>query len=146
MRIIDHIVSPKAKGASPIIDRIALTWEQRQKSRQKLLTAQGQEVALALPTGTRLHTGDLLPTAEGWIEVQFALEDVLLIRPRSLQETAFVAYQIGNRHLPLEIGEQGLKTLYEPVLETYLRQQSIPVERAQLPFTPVSATSGHQHA
>jgi urease accessory protein len=146
MRIIDHIVSPKAKGASPIIDRIALTWEQRRKSRQKLLTAQGKEVAMALPTGTRLHAGDLLPTAEGCIEVQFAPEDVLLIQPRSLQETAFVAYQIGNRHLPLEIVDQGLKTLYEPVLETYLRQQSIPVERAQLPFTPVSATSGHQHA
>jgi urease accessory protein len=146
MQIIDHIVSPNAQGGSPIINRIALTWEQRQKSRQKLLTAQGQEVALALPTGTRLHAGDLLPTAEGWIEVELAPEDVLLIRPRSLQETAFVAYQIGNRHLPLEIVDQGLKTLYEPVLETYLMQQSIPIERVQLPFAPVSATSGHQHA
>jgi urease accessory protein len=146
MRIIDHIVSPKAKGASLIIDRITLTWEQRQKSRQKLLTTQGKEIALALPTGTRLHAGDLLPTAEGWIEVELAAEEVLLIRPRSLQETAFVAYQIGNRHLPLEIANQSLKTLYEPVLETYLTQQGISVERAQLPFTPVSATSGHQHA
>jgi urease accessory protein len=146
MQIIDHIVSPKAKGACPIIDRIALTWEQRRKSRQKLLTFQGQHVALALPTGTRLHAGDLLPTAGGWIEVQFAPEDVLLIRPRSSQETAYVAYQIGNRHLPLEIGEHSLKTLYEPVLEAYLKEQSIPVERVQLPFTPVSATSGHQHA
>jgi urease accessory protein len=106
----------------------------------------GKEIALALPTGTRLDAGDLLPTAEGWIEVELAPEDVLLIRPRSLQETAFVAYQIGNRHLPLEIDAQGLKTLYEPLLETYLRQQSIPVERAYLPFTPVSAASGHQHA
>jgi urease accessory protein len=139
MQTIDHIVSPKAQGASPIIDRIALTWEQRQKSRQKLQTAQGQEIALALPTGTRLQAGDLLPTAEGWIEVQLAPEDILLIRPRSLQETAFVAYQIGNRHLPLEIADQSLKTPYEPILETYLRQQSIPLERAQLPFTPVSA-------
>jgi urease accessory protein len=146
MQIIDHIVSPKAKGASPIIDRIALTWEQRQKSRQKLLTAQGQEVALALPTGTRLQAGDLLPMPEGLIRVECAPEDVLLIRPRSSHEIAFVAYQIGNRHLPLEISEQGLKTLYEPVLETYLRQQSIPVERAQLSFTPVSATLEHQHA
>jgi urease accessory protein UreE len=62
-----------------------------------------------------------------------------------LQETAFVADQIGNRHLPLEIGEQGLKTFYEPPLETYLRQQGIPVEGTQRPFTPVSATSGHWH-
>jgi urease accessory protein len=146
MRIIDYIVSPKVKEASPIIDRLALTWEQRQKSRQKLLTAQGKEVALALPTGTRLQAGDLLPTAEGWIEVQLAPEDVLLIRPRSLREAVFVAYQIGNRHMPLEIVDQGLKTLYEPVLEAYIVQQGIPVERTQLPFTPLSATSGHSHA
>ena len=146
MRIIDQIVSPNVQEARPIIDKLALTWEQRQKSRQKLLTAQGKEIALALPTGTRLHAGDLLPTAEGCIEVQLAPEDVLLIRPRSLQETVFVAYQIGNRHVPLEIAAQGLKTLYEPVLEAYLVQQGIPVERAQLPFTPMSATSGHSHA
>jgi urease accessory protein len=146
MRIIDQIVRLNVQEASPIIDRLALTWEQRQKSRQKLLTVQGKEIALALPTGTRLHAGDLLPTAEGWIEVQLAPEDVLLIRPRSLQETVFVAYQIGNRHVPLEIADQGLKTLYEPVLEAYLIQQGIPVERAQLPFTPLSATSGHSHA
>jgi urease accessory protein len=106
---------------------------------------QGSEIALALPTGTRLQAGDLLAAPEGWIAVDLALEDVLLILPRSLQETAFVAYQIGNRHLPLEIAEHGLKTLYEPVLETYLGQQGIPVERTQLPFTPVSATSGHRH-
>ncbi|MGH8067946.1 MAG: urease accessory protein UreE [Candidatus Entotheonellia bacterium] len=145
MHIIDRIAKPTPQQARAIIDRVALTWEQRQRSRQKLLTRQGCEIALALPTGTRLHSGDLLAGLEGWIEVELAPEDVLLVRPRSLQETVFVAYQIGNRHLPLEIDAQGLKTLYEPVLETYLRQQSIPVERVYLPFTPVSATSGHRH-
>jgi len=59
---------------------------------------------------------------------------------------AFVAYQIGNRHLPLEIVEDGLQTLYEPVLATYFSQQAIPIERTQWPFTPVSATSGHIEA
>jgi urease accessory protein len=145
MHIIDRIAKPTAQDASAIVDRVALTWEQRQRSRQKLLTMQGCEIALALPTGTRLQAGDLLAAPEGWIAVELALEDILLILPRSLPETAFVAYQIGNRHLPLEIAEHGLKTLYEPVLETYLGQQGIPVERTQLPFTPVSATSGHRH-
>ena len=143
MFIVDRIVRPAGKGDHPIVDTAALTWEARQKSRQKLLTAQGKEIALALPTGTRLHAGDLLPTEEGWIEVHLAPEEVLLIRPQSLQEMAFVAYQIGNRHLPLEIGDGTLKTLYEPVLAAYLTQQGIPIERAQPPFTPVSATSGH---
>jgi urease accessory protein len=122
MHIIDRIAKPTTQDARPIIGRVALTWEQRQRSRQKLLTMQGHEIALALPTGTRLQAGDLLSTTEGWVEADLAPEDVLLIHPRSRQETAFVAYQIGTRHLLLEIGEQGLKTLYEPALETYLEQ------------------------
>jgi urease accessory protein len=145
MHIIDRIAKPTAQGVQAIVDRVVLTWEQRQRSRQKLLTMQGREIALALPTGTRLQAGDLLPGPEGWIAVELALEDVLRIIPRSQQETAFVAYQIGSRHLPLEIGEQGLKTLYDLVLETFLGRQGIVVERTQLPFTPVSATSGHRH-
>jgi urease accessory protein len=145
MQLIDRITKPTPHETHVIIDRVALTWEQRHKSRQKLLTRQGCEVALALPTGTRLQAGDLLHVSGGWIAVELALEDVLLVRARSLQEIAFVAYQIGNRHLPLEIGEHWLKTLFEPVLETYLGQQGIAVERAQLPFTPVSAASGHRH-
>ena len=146
MQIIDHVVKAVAQEHRPIVDCISLTWEERQKSRQKLQTAKGNEIALALPTGTRLNAGDLLPVEEGWIEVCLAPEDVLLISPRTLQETAFVAYQVGNRHVALEISEDGLKTLYEPVLASYLRHQGIPVEQAHLPFTPVSAMSGHSHA
>ncbi len=145
MHIVDRIARATAQETRAIVDKVALTWEQRHKSRQKLMTRQGCEIALALPTGTRLQVGDLLPAPGGWIAVELALEDVLLVRPRSLQEIAFVAYQIGNRHLPLEIGERWLKTLYEPVLETYLGQQGIAVERSQLPFMPVNATSGHRH-
>jgi urease accessory protein len=145
MHIVDHLVKPTGQEVYAVVDGVALTWEQRQRSRQKLLTAKGCEIALALPTGTRLQPGDLLAGPEGWIAVQLASEDVLRIRPRSPQETAAVAYQIGNRHLPLEIDEQGLKTPYEPVLETYLRQRDIPVERTQLPFTPLNAALEHRH-
>jgi urease accessory protein len=146
MLVIDRLFNPVGQEAHPIVGTVALTWEQRHKSRQKLFTSHGREVALALPTGTRLQSGDLLPTLEGLIRVECALEEVLLIRPRNPREAAFVAYQIGNRHLPLEIGEHWLKTLYEPVLETYLRQHATPVERTRRPFTPVSTASGHHDA
>lgn len=145
MHIVEQVVRPTAEEYRPIIDRVSLAWEQRQKSRQRLMTAQGREIALALPTGSRLQAGDLLPAPEGWIEVASASEDVLLIQPRSPQETAFVAYQIGNRHLAMEIEAQGLKTLYEPILEVYLKQQGIPVERLQAPFTPMGLASRHRH-
>lgn len=142
MQLIDHVVKAEAQQAQHVADTVALTWEARQKSRQRLRTAQGREVALVLPTGTRLQAGDLLPTAEGYIAVELAPEDVLCITPQSLREAAFVAYQIGNRHLPLEITEEGLKTLYEPVLAAYLGQHAIVTERRQMPFMPVTA-AGH---
>jgi urease accessory protein len=145
MHIIDRIIRPTAQETGAIIDRVALTWEQRQKSRQKLVTLQGCAIALALATGSQIRDGDLLPVPGGWIAVELALEDILFVRPRSPQELAFVAYQIGNRHLPLEIADQGLKTLYEPALESYFRQRGIAAERAQQSFTPMSATSGHRH-
>jgi urease accessory protein len=145
MYVIDQLLRPTHQDQCPIIDALALTWEQRRKSRQRLLTRRGREVALALPTGTQLQAGDLLPTPEGLIGVELAAEDVLLIQPRDPLEAAFVAYQIGNRHLPLEIGTHGLKTLYEAVLETYLRQHAVAVERTFLPFSPVTAMSGHRH-
>lgn len=142
MQRIDHIIKAEAKQDRLVIDTVALTWEERQKSRQRLRTTKGQELALALPTGTRLQAGDLLPTVDGYIEVALAPEDVILITPQNLQEAAFVAYQIGNRHLPLEITGEGLKTLYERVLAVYFEQHAIATERRQLPFTPVTA-AGH---
>ena len=72
MQIITHIFKPTGQEARPTVDIAALTWEQRHKSRQKLLTLHGREVALALPTGTRLQAGDLLPTPEGLIRVECA--------------------------------------------------------------------------
>jgi urease accessory protein len=146
MYIVDHLFKPAGQDVRPIVDLVALTWEQRHKSRQKLLTVHGRAVGLALPTGTRLQAGDLLAIPEGVIRVECAPEDVLVIHPRNPRESAFVAYQIGNRHLPLEIGDRELKTLYETVLEAYLKRHGIPIEHTQLPFTPVSATAGHQHA
>ena len=143
MQLIDHVVNAGAQENLLVIDAVSLTWEERQKSRQKLQTTQGQEIALVLPTGTRLQAGDLLPAPGGWIEVRLAPEEVLLIRPQNLWEAAFAAYQIGNRHLPLDIAEDGLKTLYQPIMEAYFRQQKIVAERVQSPFTPVSATSAH---
>jgi urease accessory protein len=145
MQIIDRVARLTDQDTAVIIDRVALTWEQRYKSRQKLVTRQGREIALALPTGTRLQAGDLLPTADGCIAVELAVEDVLRICPRSLQEAAFVAYHIGNRHLPLEIDAETLKTPYDAGLESYLVQLGLAVERMPLPFTPVSALSGPRH-
>jgi urease accessory protein UreE len=48
MHIIDCIAKPTPQEASAMIDKVALTWERRQRSRQRLLTLQGRAIALPL--------------------------------------------------------------------------------------------------
>jgi urease accessory protein UreE len=60
MQIVDHVVNAAARENRPIVDRVSLTWDEHQRNRQKLRSAEGKEIALTLPTGTRLKAGDLL--------------------------------------------------------------------------------------
>jgi urease accessory protein UreE len=48
MQRIDRIVRAEAKKDQLVVDTVSLTWEERQKSRQKLWMAHGQEIAAGL--------------------------------------------------------------------------------------------------
>jgi urease accessory protein UreE len=72
-------------------------------------------------------------------------EEVLLIRPRNLREAAFVAYQIGNRHLPLDIAVDGLKTPHQPVAEATSASRRLRLNACSAIY-PVSATAGHTYS
>ncbi|MCL4496858.1 MAG: hypothetical protein M1467_01930, partial [Deltaproteobacteria bacterium] len=41
-------------------DVIILDWEERRKSRQRVISKGGIEIGIALPTGTILYNGDIL--------------------------------------------------------------------------------------
>ncbi len=47
-------------------DTLCLTWEERRWTRKRVVTTQGREVALALPTGSLLRPGDLVVVEADW--------------------------------------------------------------------------------
>jgi urease accessory protein len=125
-------------------DMVTLDWEGRRRSRQRVVTGRWLEMALAFPTGTLLNPGDLL-YVDAWryVVVEAALEEVIVISPRDGQENALLAYEIGNRHMPLSIGEDVLLVPYDQLLEALLRKQGVPHRRDLAPFEP--ARKGHSH-
>ena len=93
-----------ADGGAPT-DRLALTWESRRRSRQKVTTERGREVGLFLPRGTVLLEGSLLRAGDGTIiEVVAAPEDVSTIATSDAVLLARVAYHLGNRHVRTQVG------------------------------------------
>ena len=127
---------PKAKG------QLALPFDARQKSRQRARLVSGEEVAVKLPRGEILRGGDLLASsAGGAIEVVAVPEKLLHIEADHL---ARVAYHLGNRHVPVQIGARWLRIAEDHVLEELCRRLGARVSKIEAAFEP-EAGAYHQH-
>src|SRR5207248_1670787 len=76
-------------------DRLVLSAEERRWGRRRVKTANGRELALALPTGTVLTPGHVLYVGpEYYVVIEAAEELVLVVTPRSRDEAIRVAFEV----------------------------------------------------
>lgn len=129
-------------------DAVALTWEARQKCRQRLKTMAGRELCLALPRGTVLAPGDVLHSDDRLvITVRGVPEPTLVLRPSSPSELALMCYQIGNLHRPIGFQGDEIHVPHEPVLEKQLERLGFAYTVEHRIFTHAGHPShGHSHA
>jgi len=144
MLLIEHKITDSDNLAGLERDSVVLNWEERRKSRQRLKTTKGIEIAIALPTGTILYNGDILYiNNNSYISVEAAEEDVLVIYSGGMTRGAVIAYEIGNRHLPISINGDTIITPYNHVFEEYLKRESIQYKCKKGIFEPIKR--GHAH-
>ncbi|MEW6688635.1 MAG: urease accessory protein UreE [Pseudomonadota bacterium] len=125
--------------------RLELPFEARQKSRLRAKLASGEEVGLMLPRGEVLRGGDLVTASDGRvIEVIAEPEKLLHIETEDLPR---VAYHLGNRHVPVQIGENYLRIAEDHVLEEMVRKLGAKVQHVEAPFEPEAGAyaGGHHH-
>jgi urease accessory protein len=139
-----------ARGAYKIEVRgqLRLPFEQRQKSRLHAHLASGEEVALMLPRGEVLRGGDLVTASDGRvIEVTAEAEKVLHVECASAAELTRAAYHLGNRHVPVQVGEGFLRIGADHVLEEMLKGLGAKVKHMEAPFEPEAGAygAGHRH-
>ena len=129
-------------------DRLILPFDRRQKSRLRTRLESGAEVGLFLERGSMLRDGDFLQTEDGlFVRVVAAPEQVYLVRCDSPLQLMRAAYHLGNRHVPLEIGDGWLKLRRDAVLRDMLIGLGASVSDAELPFDPEAGAygGGHNH-
>ena len=126
--------------------QLRLPFESRQKSRLRARLVSGEEVGLVLPRGEILRGGDLVTASDGRvIEVIAEPEKLLHIETRDL---AKVAYHLGNRHVPVQVGESFLRIAADHVLEEMVKKLGAKVSHVEAPFEPEAgayAGGHHQH-
>jgi urease accessory protein len=125
-------------------DVLVLTAEERRWGRRRVVTREGRELALALPTGSVLAPGEVLHVAPDWyVVVEAAPEAVLAVTPRSREEGLRVAFEVGNRHFTLALDGERLLVPDDPAMEQLLRRLPVPFERTRTVFVPLG--HGHRH-
>ena len=116
-------------------DALVLTWEEREKTRQRARTASGREIAFKLPTGTRLRPGTVVAVGDGFhVEVAAAEEDVWVIRSDDARALLRAAYEIGNRHFAIAFGDGEIEVRYDHTLAELWQRIGVVGSRARRPF------------
>ncbi|MET0387485.1 MAG: urease accessory protein UreE [Polyangiales bacterium] len=130
--------------------RLLLAYDDRKKSRLRVCTEDGVELAIQLERGSGLRHGDLLAADSGEIiEVHAAPEWVSEVSSDDALRLLRAAYHLGNRHVPLEVALGVLRYQHDHVLDGMVRELGLDVRATQAPFEPergaYSGGGGHGH-
>lgn len=136
-----------APGSLPTLT-ICLPFDERKKSRLRTRTVCGEEIGLMLPRGQILRDGTLLQDETGRIiAVKAAKEHVSTVVSHDTLLLTRAAYHLGNRHVPLQIGDGWLRYQHDHVLDAMVIGLGLRVITAEQPFEPEDGAyaSGHGH-
>ena len=132
---------------TPATERLVLPFDLRQKSRLRARVESGAEVGLFLERGIVLRGGDLLLAEDGTvIEVVAAPETVSTVRDNDPTLLLRAGYHLGNRHVPVEIGNGWLRYGHDHVLDAMVRGMGLTVVVEQAPFEPEAGAYGGGHS
>ena len=132
LKITEKLAAPLTPSAS-----LTLPFEKRQKSRLRVSLDNNQEVALMLERGSVLRHGELLRADNGLVvEVRAANEEVAVISTEDSFILARACYHLGNRHVPLQIGEGWLRFQRDHVLEEMVQSLGLAMKHELSPFEP----------
>jgi urease accessory protein len=124
----------EAPADLPIVE-LRMSAHDRRRVRRLVEAPDGAVLALELATGTILHPGQLLHhNTEAAYVVSAADEDVLVVRPRDIGESARIAHMIGNLHRDIHVEGSEIVALADATLIDRVAKSGAPFERTRRPF------------
>ena len=148
LEIKTRLKVPRGAYKLEIKGQLKLPFESRQKSRLRTVLVSGEEVALLLPRGEVLRGGDLVTASDGRvIEVIAEPEKLVHVACATPVELIRAAYHLGNRHIPVQVGDGFLRLAPDHVLEEMLKGLGAEVTHVEAPFEPETGAygGGHRH-
>lgn len=146
--IIEQIVGNLAEvdRNSRHMEKVYLSSDDLVKRIQLVTTDHGKEIGIRLREPQELRDGDILYMDEkNVIAISVKADDLLVIRPQTIQQMGEIAHQLGNRHLPAQFEGNEMLVQYDYLVEELLKQLGIPFERTKRTVKQAFRHIGHHH-
>lgn len=113
---------------------------------QRVKTDHDRELGIRLKNPIDLEAGDILyMDEENMIVIDVFSDDVLVLRPKDLNEMGTIAHQLGNRHLPAQFDGDEMIVQYDYLVEELLKQQGVSYTREERKMQEAFRHIGHSH-
>lgn len=112
------------------IEKIHLNSEDMLKRIIRVTSDHNNEYGITLEGSEKLKDGDILYKKDKQlIVVEITSEDVLVIKPQSINEMGIIAHSLGNRHLQAQFEEDKMIIQYDRLVEEELKRDNINYSR-----------------
>ena len=151
MKIFTQLAENMAPSDAPAAEVICLTFDDRKRGRLKIKTESGMDAGIQIERGQVLRHGTVLTNPDGdCLIVNAESEKVSIAYIEDPMLFARGCYHLGNRHVPLQIGEGFLRYQEDYVLDDMLHGLGIHVTHELATFEPENGayapgTGGHHH-
>lgn len=137
------VIEKRCDARQSFDDRLILPFELRQKSRLRTRLESGEEVGVFLERGTVLRGGDALLANDGrHIKVEAKPEQLYRVTCADTQILTRAVYHLGNRHVPVQVGDGWLLLERDAVLRDMLLGLGVEVIEVLAPFEPETGAYG----
>ena len=136
----------RCEPVAEVYGELVLPFDLRIRSRLRTRLASGEEAVLRTERGAILRGGECLRAEDGRVvRISAAAEKVMHVACADQHELTRAAYHLGNRHVPVEIGDGYLRIAADHVLGDMLLGLGAKVEELEAPFEPESGAYGGGH-
>jgi urease accessory protein len=128
-------------------DAVTLDFDDRHRRRRRYTGERGLVFLLDLPEAAVLRDGDglVLEDGAGIVAVRAAPEPVVEVTASTPEALAHLAWHLGNRHLPAEIGAGRILIRDDHVIARMLEGLGATLRRVQAPFNPEGGAYGEHN-
>ena len=112
------------------VEKIILKSDDLLKRIIRVTSDHSHEYGISLDIGKTLNNGDiLLKDGHNLVIVQYESNDILVIKPTSINEMGKIAHALGNRHLPAQFENDTMIVEYDNLVEDKLKHDNINYSR-----------------